>query len=127
MPLKTYCHLFHCCRGFNSVNKCFYCSRSCVQNKNIARYLDKKFTFKRSFFKDFVLESGGYYFIVVLYFHYEGSHFFLNNVESYQNFGVIFYKHVSSSFHLPQFYLGIFSRVLFDNLNKKILPPFLKK
>lgn len=60
--LKIYCHLFCCCRGFNSVNKYFYCSRFCVNSENISHKLDKKFSFNRSFFRDFISrDSFSYY------------------------------------------------------------------
>ena len=60
--LKIYCHLLCCCRGFNSVNECFYCSRFCVNNENISHKLDKKFSFNRSFFRDFISrDSFSYY------------------------------------------------------------------
>ena len=61
-----------------------------------------------------------------LYFHYEGSQFFALNIGSFENLGVLFYEHVGSLFQSYQFYLEIFSRVLFNNLNKKFLPFLLK-
>lgn len=55
VPLKT--HLFYCCRGFNTANKCVYCSRFYVESIALSSYLDNKFTFSnRNFLKDFCPE-----------------------------------------------------------------------
>lgn len=55
LPLKTYCHLFHCCHRFNAFNKCNYCTRFYVNDIKMFNVLDNRFTFDRNFFhKDFI-------------------------------------------------------------------------
>ena len=52
--LKFTVIFFHSFRGFNFVNKCFYCNRFCVDYENILHKLDKKLFFNRSFFGGFM-------------------------------------------------------------------------
>ena len=52
LSFKIYCHLFHCCHGFSSVNKCV--TRFHIENNTISNYLDKEFTFERYFLMIFI-------------------------------------------------------------------------
>ena len=49
LPLRVYCHLFYCNRGFNVVNKCSYCKRFYVPKSCTSDCLDNKFTFHTIF------------------------------------------------------------------------------
>ena len=49
LPLRVYCHLFYCNRGFNVVNKCSYCTRFYVPKSCTSDCLDNKFTFHTIF------------------------------------------------------------------------------
>ena len=128
LPFKIDCHLFYSCRGFNTTDKCIYCTRFNVENIALANYLDKKFTFiSRDFLKDFCPEH--FPEKTMLNFYYGGILFTDKQTtlcnHNHTNFGVLFYEHVDQSFTLYYFYLEIFARVAFNNLNKKILPiPF---
>lgn len=51
LPLRVYCHLFYCNRGFNVVNKCSYSIRFYVPKSCTSNYLENKFTFRGSFLR----------------------------------------------------------------------------
>ena len=56
LTFKIYSHLFYCCRGFNTVNKCIFRTRFNIEDIALANYLDRKFIFiSRDFSKDFGL------------------------------------------------------------------------
>lgn len=91
LPLKTYCHLFYCNRGFDVVNKCYFCTRFYVPSSVRSCDLVKKFTFHLDFFK--VTASNVYLERITLFFHYNGIYFSQkdNQLEgNYQNMGVFF-------------------------------------
>ena len=91
LPLKTYCHLFYCNRGFDVVNKCYFCTRFYVPSSVRSCDLVKKFTFHLDFFK--VTASNVYLERITLFFLYNGIYFSQkdNQLEgNYQNMGVFF-------------------------------------
>ena len=119
---KIYYHFFHCCRGFNSVNKCFHCTRFCVKNKKISRKLSKLD------FGDFILRDSSSYYPkkIILYFHYKARYFFAHNLGEFENFGVLFYKHVRLVF--SQFlYLCGNLRTVKEKRTRKTCFPHKKK
>lgn len=111
--LKFTVVFFHSCRGFNSVNKCFYCTRFCVDYENILHKLYKKLFFNRSFFGGFISRDDHAIFSLLRH-----PYFFAHNIGGFENFRALFYEHVGSSIELYLCYLQIFSRVLFKNLKK---------
>ena len=120
-----YCHLFHCFRGLNVVNRCQYFTRFYVQSIPLYKLLDDKFSFKRNFFPKELIDN----FLadeIYLTFHYTGV--VCNNydtVKKYENFGVLFYESVNCPCALYKLYLEIFTRVLLNSLNRKTLPIFI--
>ena len=51
-PLKIYCHLFHCIRGFNVVNRCQYRTKTFADDVSLSSHIEKKLSFSKADFKD---------------------------------------------------------------------------
>ena len=60
LPFQIYCHLFHCLRGFNVVNRCQYRTKFYFQSVPLSAFLDRKFTsifFHEEFIDNFLADE----------------------------------------------------------------------
>ena len=125
LPFRVYNHMFNCNRGFYVYNKCIFCTRFHVREKALYDFLSQKLVFLPDFFpnaitEDIILEND-----VFLFAHYHRiiySSRDRNFENNYGNFGVLYYECINSAFVLYNFYLEMLCRIIFNNVDKKILP-----
>ena len=106
-----FCHLFYCSRGSKSVKKCSWCTRFCIDNDKIIRYLDRRFRFLADEFKytgveDIVSEVKATKSRLSLY--YLLSDFTKPGNNRNENFGLIFFQSANKPVQLYFLYLEVF-------------------
>ena len=105
--LRVYCHLFHCKRGFNLVNRCQYCASFFVDDVSFSKHIACVKCFFWSLFFNV---------------HYTGVVKSVENdvlLSSCTNFGTLFYDIIVTTFSLYHFYLEIYVRLFFNLMRKK--------
>ena len=127
LPLKIYCHLFYCDKGFNAVNICFivqgFLFQTVAHQVISIKSLLSTVIFLRLIVRIFLLKellcfsTQMEFFLSPKYSHLKGN---------YENMGVPFFENVDRPFVLYQFYLEVFSRVVLNSSKKKILPILFK-
>ena len=122
-PLRVFCHLSYCKRGFNVVNRCQYCTRCFVDTAKTCCDIERNLLFEKSELQSPVLKLAESEKIQLNVCYLNVLYTTANIIESLGkiNFGVVHYDTICSSSSLHVFYLEIYVRVFLNFLSKNII------
>lgn len=126
LPFRVYSHLFNCSRSYYDYNKCVFCTRFYVKEKALSDFLNVTLLVHPDFFPDAITKDVLLTTVEPLFVHYHDivhSNKHKDILKNHnKNIRFFYCNYVSNSFMLYKFYLEILCRIIFNNIDKKVLP-----
>ena len=115
-----YCHLFHCKRGFNVINRCQLCTGFCVDSLRLSTAIQKEICLTKEHFDPKIIST------VISERFYINIHY--NSVVSSaqddietENFGIVYYDAVCNPMLLYILCIEICARIFINLIRKNVL------
>ena len=118
LPFWVWKHLWYCSRSYYCSSMCLSCTRVCIDYGSASDYINNKLDvpielFPRLLREGIVLMNKIYFFV-----HFHG----VLGIKRINNFGMLYYESVSSPFFFYKTNLEILRRIVYNFVEKKILP-----
>ena len=125
LPFRVLSHLPCCCRGYYCSDICSFYTKFNVKQKDTSDYTNQKLFVLIDFFQSSIREGILLMDKVYIFVHYHGAFANKKNCSGYSNnFGASHYECINSTFILYKTYLELLCRIIYNNVDKKILPVF---
>ena len=122
LPFHVFKNLFCCSRSYYCSDLCSFCIRLSVKQKDSSDYINKKLFVPIDFFPSSIRE--GILLMDKVYFAFANKKIYSGYSN---NFGVLYFECLNSPFILYKTYLELLCGIIYNNVDKKILPGFLSE
>ena len=103
---------------------CLYCNRVCINHRGVSDLINNKLYVPTEPFPQLVREGIVLMDKISFFVHFHST-FSMKRKQNINNFGVLYYESISSLFLLYKTYLEILCRIVYNFVDKKVLPLFI--